>query len=373
MHNGVSTSGLRTSTALALVLVLVLATPAFGAPTNAEIEAKQAEAAAAQAERDRMADELEVRIEEYNAISEALEQTREQIRETRAELEVASKELVKYQDQLADRAANIYRDGGTGMLEVLLGTTSFADFITRLDLLSRINRSDAQIVAEVKEAKAQVEALERSLETREAEQVALRADAENRAKAIEADIRKQEQYLASLDAEVRQLIAEEEERQRRLAAERAAELARQAALNNTANDRAAADPGTLGAGHPEVVAIAMQYLGVPYVWGGSSPSGFDCSGLCKYVYGQIGISLPRTSASQYKSGKHIAADRLDLLLPGDLVFFGTDGDASRVHHVGIYVGNGNFIHAPQTGDVVKVSSLTERIASRGDYVGASRF
>ncbi|MDZ4654511.1 MAG: NlpC/P60 family protein [Coriobacteriia bacterium] len=374
MRQSVFRSGLGTATALVITLTLTVAAPAFGTPTNAEIEAKKTQAAAAQVERDRMADELEVRIEEYNAIAEALDQTRAQIRETQAKLEVASRELSECQDLLAERAANIYRDGGTGMLEVLLGTTSFDDFITRLDLLNRISRSDAGMVASVKEVKAQVEAFERALETREAEQVALRGDAEIRAKAIEADIRKQEQYLVSLDAEVRELIAEEEERQRKLAEARAAELARQNRLNSgTSGGRAAADPGTLGAGHPEAVGIAMQYLGVPYAWGGSSPSGFDCSGLCVYVYDRIGISLPRTSASQYKAGKHIDADRLDLLVPGDLVFFGTNGDPSQVHHVGIYVGSGNYIHAPQTGDVVKVSSLTERIASKGDYVGASRF
>jgi cell wall-associated NlpC family hydrolase len=371
VRQSVFRSGFRATIAVALTLSFTVAAPAFGAPTNAQIEAKKTEAATAQAERDRMAGELEVRIEEYNAITEALDQTRAQIRDTRADLEIASRELDDSQRQLAERATNIYRGGGTGMLEVLLGTTSFGDFMTRLDLLSRINRNDAQIVAGVKEAKAQVEALERTLQTREAEQVALHEDAEQRARSIEADIRKQEQYLASLDAEVKQLIAEEKERQRQLAAARAAELARQSA--NSPAGRAAADPGSLGSGHPEVVAIAMKYLGVPYAWGGASPTGFDCSGLCVYVYGKIGISLPRTSASQYKSGKHIDANRLDLLIPGDLVFFGTDGDPSRVHHVGIYVGSGNFIHAPQTGDVVKVSSLTERIATSSDYVGASRF
>jgi len=122
-----------------------------------------------------------------------------------------------------------------------------------------------------------------------------------------------------------------------------------------------------------VVDIALQYLGVPYVYGGSSPSGFDCSGLVQYVYRQVGVSLPRTSQSQFRVGEHIPADRVDLLQPGDLVFFGTDGDPSRVHHVGMYVGDGNYVHAPYTGTVVRVNSLTSRIQSSGDYVGGSRF
>jgi cell wall-associated NlpC family hydrolase len=122
-----------------------------------------------------------------------------------------------------------------------------------------------------------------------------------------------------------------------------------------------------------VVEVALQYLGVPYSWGGATPSGFDCSGLAQYSYAQVGISIPRTSRSQFRAGTHVPPDALDQLVLGDLVFFGYGGDPDRVHHVGIYCGDGNFVHAPSSGDVVKVSSLADRIASKGDYVGASRF
>ena len=101
--------------------------------------------------------------------------------------------------------------------------------------------------------------------------------------------------------------------------------------------------------HGGVVGIAMQYLGVPYVWGGASPSGFDCSGFAMYVYAQMGVSLPHNAAMQYNSvGVFVSRDQLQ---PGDLVFF--DG----LGHMGMYIGGGQFIHAPHTGDVVKISSL----------------
>ena len=111
---------------------------------------------------------------------------------------------------------------------------------------------------------------------------------------------------------------------------------------------------------------AVQFLGTPYVWGGSSTSGFDCSGLTQYVYNQNGISIPRTAQEQYNSG--VAVDKSQLQV-GDLVFFNGYKGSSGIGHVGIYAGNGQYIHAPKSGDVVKISSLS----SRGDYVGARRY
>lgn len=355
----------------------------FAVPSTPEISEKRAEVSAAQAGLDRMRAELEVKIEEYNAITEALESTDSQIVETRAELEQATKDLRESEDRLAERASNIYKHGSIGILDVFLGVRSFDDLITRVDLLRRINASDADAVASVREARARVEQTAGALEQRRAEQAVLQAEAEARASAIEDEVVRQERYVAQLDADVRRLIAEEEERERVRAEQRAreaAEAARRAApaagsgtpSDSRGPERPAADPGSLPAAPGGVVDIALQYLGVPYVYGGSTPDGFDCSGFVQYVYRQVGVSLPRTSRAQYGVGQHIAADRVDLLQPGDLVFFGTNGDPSRVHHVGMYVGGGNYIHAPYTGTVVRINSLISRIQSNGDYVGASR-
>jgi cell wall-associated NlpC family hydrolase len=105
----------------------------------------------------------------------------------------------------------------------------------------------------------------------------------------------------------------------------------------------------------QAVALAYSFLGVPYVWGGETPNGFDCSGLTMYVYGQLGIKLGHYTGFQFYQGRRVPRDQLQ---PGDLVFF--HANASGVPgHEGMYVGNGSFIHAPHTGDVVKVSSLFE--------------
>jgi cell wall-associated NlpC family hydrolase len=126
--------------------------------------------------------------------------------------------------------------------------------------------------------------------------------------------------------------------------------------------------GTTTEGEPvtgsQVVAEAEQFLGVPYRWGGTSPqTGFDCSGFVQYVYGQLGISLPRTSEEQAHVGTPVPS--LAEAEPGDLVFFpGTDGTASAPGHVGIYLGNGLMIDAPQTGQTVSIQPVGNPVAIR---------
>jgi len=122
---------------------------------------------------------------------------------------------------------------------------------------------------------------------------------------------------------------------------------------------AAAPPARYGG----VVSIAMGFLGTPYLWGGASPDdGFDCSGFIMYVYSQLGVSLPHNAAAQYGTGTPVSQSDLQ---PGDLVFF--DG----LGHNGIYIGGGQFIHSPHTGDVVKISGLSDSWYA-STYVGARR-
>jgi cell wall-associated NlpC family hydrolase len=119
--------------------------------------------------------------------------------------------------------------------------------------------------------------------------------------------------------------------------------------------------GLLPAGHPEAATIALKYLGIPYQWGGADPAtGFDCSGLVMYVYAQLGIQLPHYAAAQFGFGTAVPRDELQ---PGDLVFF------DKLGHVGIYIGGGDMVHAPETGDVVKIEAISD---FGNNYVGARR-
>lgn len=112
----------------------------------------------------------------------------------------------------------------------------------------------------------------------------------------------------------------------------------------------------------QVIDLAKQYIGVRYVYGGTTPNGFDCSGLVQYVYRQMGVSLNRVAADQAKNGVYVAKENLQ---PGDMVFFKKPGRA--IHHVGLYVGNGNYLHAPYTGRTICIEPMT-----RSDYYTARR-
>ncbi|MDP4133654.1 MAG: SH3 domain-containing C40 family peptidase [Bacillota bacterium] len=112
----------------------------------------------------------------------------------------------------------------------------------------------------------------------------------------------------------------------------------------------------------EVVEAAKKYIGTPYIYGGSTPNGFDCSGFTQYVFRQMGAKIYRVAADQANNGTYVAKEDLK---PGDLVFFAKPGCA--IHHVGIYVGNGQYIHSPQTGRSVSIDYMT-----RSDYYTARR-
>jgi peptidoglycan DL-endopeptidase CwlO len=344
------------------------ATPALGDPS---IAAKQAEAQSVMSQVRQLDSNLEQAIEAYNLATTRLDRVRADLKENHASLKIAKQSLQRAQAALSARIVELYTsDGQSGSLEVLLGASSLDDLVNRLDTANRISAQDTRILGQVVKFNREVKAREVRLKRAKAEAAALVRERASERASIESQLAARHSLLSSIRGEIAHLQAQEAARQAQLRRELAARVAEQqqqapvqalatavAPVSSSASSTPA-PPAT----HGGVVGIAMQYLGVPYRWGGASPStGFDCSGFVMYVFAQIGVSLPHSTYAMYGMGAPVARDQLQ---PGDLVFF--DG----LGHMGIYVGGGSFIHAPHSGDVVKISSMTGWYAS--SYVGARR-
>jgi cell wall-associated NlpC family hydrolase len=254
-------------------------------------------------------------------------------------------------------------------LGVMLGAKSITDLVTRIEAVQNVSNQDLTVMKDVVRFKTQVQQHQRALVRAHHQQSALVQQRAAAKVSISSQLGHQQRLLSSIKGDIAHLQAVA---RARALASAAAARARYSAAQQTVTAQAADNSLGIAASTSDgtvappsqyggVVGIAMRYLGVPYVWGGSSPSGFDCSGFVMYVYGQMGVSLPHYTGAQWNVG--VGVSRSDLQ-PGDLVFF--DG----LGHVGIYIGGGQFIHAPHTGDVVKVSAMTGWYAST--YVGARR-
>ncbi len=320
---------------------------------------------------------LEQASNAYAAANVQLGKIDTDLQSNKRNLVAARKSLGVAQGAIAQRLRDLYINGnGDSTLEVLLGSQSLDDIITRLDAIHRVSNQDAKVLNAVKKYRKEVETRRASLQDARTTQAQVVAERAAQKRSIESQVAEQQQLLASVKDEIVKLQAEEQQRQAELAAQARARLQAQQAAAAAAQQAAATqsvtpnyvpdpvyEPNLPPAHYTGAVAIALQYLGVPYVWGGASPAtGFDCSGFVMFVYAQLGVSLPHNAAAQYGYGTPVPRDQLQ---PGDLVFF--DG----LGHVGLYIGNGQFVHAPHTGDVVKISSLSDSWYS-AMYVGARR-
>ena len=310
---------------------------------------------------------LERAVQAYDTANVKLAGIERDQKRARFELGVAKANLSRAQAALSARLVAIYTsDTQSSALEVILGSTSLDDLLNRIEAVNRVSSQDAQTVQEVRTFKHDVTLREAELRRAHAAQAKVVRERAAARASIQGQLARRRTLLSSIRSQIATLQAQERTRQAQLAAEARARIPAQ---SSAAASAASQNPLGVGASTPEgasvappsryggVVGIAMRYLGTPYVWGGASPSGFDCSGFTMYVYAQVGVSLPHSSYAQYGMGVGVSRDQLQ---PGDLVFFYGLG------HVGIYIGGGQYIHAPHTGDVVKISTIGS------GYVGARR-
>lgn len=329
---------------LGLLLLLLLVVPPAGArPGEQGLAELRTRAAEVRAEIARLDQRAAIAVEQYNLARVELDRVNARLVEARRELARTEKRLDLAQIMLGDRLTEIYKSDDLGLLDVLLTAGDFSDVATQLGYIDRVRGADTDAVRSLETLARQVQSLnegiERERSTALAREIALRAsqaDVEDQLAALTA-------LLADLDTRLKRLL----ELEARRAAEAARRLAEQAGVDIDNINGSAAQLA--------VVREALKHIGIPYVWGGASPSGgFDCSGLVMYVYQKFGVDLLHGATLQAGRGTPVSLSRLQ---PADLVFF---GDASFYRHVGIYIGNGLFIEAPRTGDVVKVSKLAGR-------------
>ena len=314
-----------------------------------ELAAKQARLDEFMAQLDELDRELALAAEAYNEAVDRLESTKSEVAANRGDLADAKQAYAFQVDLLNSRANSIYRQGSLASFEVLLDSKSLSDFVARVKFLNTIGLADAEVAKALKGQKDMVEQAAEDLKNAAKQAEAL--EFELKARQIEVMLRIQERQTMLADAQGDLLELLDGEASRRQTEEAA--LLREI-LSGVNEAGIIVEPGS-------PVETALAYHGVPYLWGGAKPSGFDCSGLILYVYRQHGVELPHYSGSQFLMGEKVMPAELQ---PGDVVFFG-----SPIHHVGMYIGGGYFLHAPRTGDFVKVSAL----AGRSDYAGARRY
>ena len=345
------------------------AVPAFADPS---IDAKRAEAQQVMGQLQSLSDSLERARSQYDAATAQLARTEREQRLNAHELAVARADLRASQAAIRRRLVTLYTTDQDSTIEVILGARSLDDLIARIDTAKNVTSLDSRVAQEVTQFRTLVVTDRKRLAATHAEQahlVAVRAAAKG---SIESKIGEQQRLYASIKGQIAQMVQAQQARQLQMAREAQARIVaehqqqQQAAQDTVVGVTAAAPDSTTVVAPPPthggVVGIAMSQLGTPYVWGGAAPGGFDCSGLVMWAYAQVGVSLPHSTYALYAMGVPISRDELQ---PGDLVFF--DG----VGHVGIYIGGGQFIHAPHTGDVVKISSLSDSWYA-ATYVGARR-
>jgi cell wall-associated NlpC family hydrolase len=360
--------------ALAALTTAVVATVA-SARSTPQIRAEQAHERAVLAEVNQIGVKLQAAQDARWSAIQQLKLVKQSLHRNEYRLHLARGNLRNAQQRLMSRLYSLYVNGSPSTIEVIAGAHSLSQVLDRAESARVLSNQDAALGTQALHFEHAVQARERQLKQFEQKRVQAVARRNAEAQTVAAELGQQKRLLASIHTTISQLVAQEAARERAAAAaakarleaeiaarKAAARAAQQQAQQSTSNPVITPPPvnipiGSPGAGHAAAASIALRYLGVPYVWGGASPSGFDCSGLVMYVYAQLGISLPHYTVAQWN-----ATDPISSPEPGDLVFFNGLG------HVGIYIGGGRFVDAPHTGSVVRIDSMS----NFGGYDGARR-
>jgi cell wall-associated NlpC family hydrolase len=332
-----------------------------GGSRPGEIDSIDRDLAGVLDELQRLGEDEEVATEQYLRAEDELGKAQAAEASATAAVEDARRRLGIAYDLLARRMAAAYKRGSDVSYRVspLLEARSFAEAGAASKVISLILKEDEMAVVSWKETEKDRREAEAELARITEQRAAHAAEAAERLDQIRSAIRRKEEYRAGLESRKRALLEAYEREQKRRQEEAASAIRGGSGgrfrVTGASSERVA-----------RAVEIALDQLGKPYRYGGSGPDSFDCSGLVLYAFSQAGFGgIPHRADLQYfLTDIHPARSELK---PGDLVFFSRPGTPEGIHHNGIYVGDGMMVHAPQTGDVVKLSSI-----GRSDYFGATR-
>ena len=399
----------------------VYATPVSG-ETVQQIEAKQAEYKEIEAKINALHLEIDEILDEITIQMTKIEETNVKISEVEANKAIIEADIAVKQEELTikeveygDRLRAMYKQGNNGVIDAILGSESISDFVSRADAIIKIAKIDKAMLDEIAEMKKNLEAQKEALQNEIAALVTLNEEnnknlaevevkkAASDAKmveleAVEAEIKKDltlseslllsesektiknsNSTISQLNAAIQELrdarskvilpsiddkIVDLIEKAKDIVADKKAAEAAAASAPKSTSSTAPGKTYSVSASGNAIVNYSYNFLGIPYVWGGTTTSGLDCSGFTKLVYAHFGVNLPRVSRDQAKVGTYIPISQAQ---PGDLVYFGQ----TNVTHIGIYIGNNQMIHAPSPGKNVMVSSMSWHI-NNYNIVGARR-
>lgn len=310
---------------------------AFAEPTAAD---KLAEADAVRARIVDMQAQLDVVTEQYYKALDEHAAAQQAVADAQARIDEATAQIAGLQEKLGSRVRSMYRTGQSSVLDFIMGAATFEEFAQNWDLLEKLNDNDASLVQQTKDLRAEVEAAKAELERQEQIAAEAAAEAQRIKEDAERSVAELQALLAQLDAEAQALLAQEQE------AARQAEIA-------AARSRSYGYSGTTSPvpSRGSVVDYALSRIGCPYVWGAAGPDTFDCSGLVRWAYLQVGMSLPHQTEALYNAAK--ARLPVSQAQPGDVLWVGY-GDGYN-GHVGIAcnAGGTHYVHAPTFGARVR--------------------
>ena len=282
---------------------------------------------------DKLYEQAEQATEKYNGAKEKQEKLQKEISTIQDNVARGQEDLNKLRDGLGSLATAQYRSGGIDPSVQLFLSADPDDFLDKASTLDQLSGQQVEALKKI-QAKQRELAQQRAEATEKLKDLAAtRTELGNKKKEVQGKLAEAQKILNTLTAKEKADLAAEQQRANRSSTERV-----DLGNDSSASGRAAA-----------AFSAAQSQIGKPYVYGATGPSSFDCSGLTSWAYAQAGVSIPRTSEAQSGIGTRLTRSQLQV---GDLVFFFND-----LHHVGLYVGNGQILHAPRTGTVVRYESM----------------